>query len=225
MFALPVKQVREFTPEIFELTLERRGYVFTPGELAVIYNDGNDSRPYSIASGTGEDILRFLIRRMDDGAVTNWLFERQPGDHIRISTPYGYFRPGQEGPPEEPGVFVATGVGIAPFLCYLHSGSPRHRPTCLYGVRFMADAVERDFLETHTDLRMAVSREDIPDIHYGRVTDFFSELQIHPDTHFYLCGLDAMVDETAYWLNAQGVASERVHTEVFFSSDERTSSE
>lgn len=219
MFSLPVKRIHKFTPGIFELVLERRGYVFTPGEVAVIYNDGNDSRPYSIASGAGEDILRFLIRRMDDGAVTDWLFDRQSDDHVRISTPYGYFRPGQEGPEEKPGVFIATGVGIAPFLCFLRSKSPRHQPTCLYGVRFLEDAAEREFLDTHTDLRMAVSRENIRDIHYGRVTDLLPQLKVHPDTHFYLCGLDAMVDETACWLNTQGVTSDRVHTEVFFSSN------
>jgi ferredoxin--NADP+ reductase len=220
MFALPVKHVHEFAPGIFELALERRGYVFTPGELAVIYNDGKDSRPYSIASGTGEDILRFLIRRMDDGAVTNWLFERKPGEHVRISTPYGYFRPGQEGMPGRPGVFVATGVGIAPFLCYLRSATPSHRPTCLYGARVLADAVALDFLEERTHLCMALSREDVAGTHRGHVTDLLSDLAFDTDTHFYLCGLDAMVDEVAYWLNAQGIEAERVHTEVFFSSEE-----
>jgi len=219
MFSLPVKHVLEFAPGIYELALERRGYVFTPGELTVIYSDGEDSRPYSMASGTNEDCLRFLIRRMDDGAVTNWLIERTPGEHVRVSTPYGYFRPGQEGPAGKPGIFIATGVGIAPFLCYLHSATPRHRPTCLYGVRFLADAVEREFLETSADLRLALSREHVAGLHHGRVTDLLPELVYEPDTHFYLCGLDAMVDEVAYWLNGQGVEVERVHTEVFFSSE------
>lgn len=231
MFLLPVQGVTELAPEIFEVALERRGYRFVPGECAVLFDGGAESRPYSIASAPDDEVLRFLIRRMPDGVVSRWLTARAPGDGVRISTPFGDFRPGREGPSGAPIVFVATGVGIAPFLSWargheaISCPSPRPSPrggegvavpVCLYGVRRMEDAVALDVLRRRTALRLAVSREAAARAHHGRVTDLLADLPITADTQFFLCGIDAMVDEVAYWLDAHGVDHARVHTEVFF---------
>ncbi|MCE9615749.1 MAG: hypothetical protein K8T26_15885 [Lentisphaerae bacterium] len=233
MFLLPVHDVQFLAPDIFELELERRGYPFAPGECAVLFDGGDESRPYSLASGPAEDVLRFLIRRLPKGAVSTWLSGRRRGDGVRISTPFGRFHPGQEGPPGAPSVFVATGVGIAPFLSWAHQMLPARqrpsareegglrnpRPLCLYGVRHLRDAVHVDLLRHVTDLRVAVSRDDAaPGHHHGRVTDLLPQLPLEPGTQYYLCGLDAMVDEVARWLVAQGVGHDEVHTEVFFTA-------
>lgn len=221
MFLLPVHALRNWTDAIFELEVERRGYPFVPGECAVMFNDGLASRPYSIASGPDESVLRFLIRRQPGGAVSTWLGSRRPGDGVRISTPFGAFRPGQEPDSTDPGVFVATGVGIAPFLSYARStlaGRGGPRPRCLYGVRQRADAVHLDLLGRVTDLRLAISREVIPGTHHGRVTDLLDQAGITAETPVYLCGLDAMVDDAVRWLAHHGLTSNRIHVEVFFSS-------
>ncbi len=220
VFLLPVHAVRFLAEDIFELELERRGYPFEPGECAVLFDFGVTSRPYSLASGPEEPVLRFLIRRQRGGVVSTWLGDRRPGDGVRISTPFGAFRPGGGDVGADPGVFVATGVGIAPFLSYAYSAradAPGPRPRCLYGVRCLADAVRLERLRAVTDLRLAVSREAAPGAHHGRVTDLLEAVPIGPDTSVYLCGLDAMVDDAVRQLSARGVAPERVHVEVFFS--------
>jgi len=222
MFLLPVHAVRSVADDVFELELERRGYPFEPGECAVLFNDAADSRPYSMASAPHEPVLRFLIRRMPGGAVSDWLSARRPGEGVRISTPFGAFRPGLGGPRGDPGVFIATGVGIAPFLSYLRSEYARQavrRPVCLYGVRRLADAVHLDLLRRETDLHLALSREQLPEIHHGRVTDLLPAIEMGPDRHTYLCGLDAMVDDCARQLAARGVDHARMHWEVFFSAE------
>ena len=220
MFSLPVHHVAFLSPGIFEIALERCGYVFTPGECAVLFSD-SDSRPYSLSSAPHEDVLRFLIRRIDGGVVSPWLAARRRGDEVGISTPFGHFRPGQCGPAEVPAVFAATGVGIAPFLSFLRSrptaGAAR-KPVAFYGVRTLSDAVELDFLRGATDLRLAVSRETVPGCHHGHVTELMATVPHDARTHFFLCGIDGMVDDAARLLDAQGVGPERVHTEVFFSS-------
>jgi ferredoxin-NADP reductase len=220
LISLPVRSSTWLAPEILEVALERGAYTFVPGECTLIYNNNNDSRPYSIASGADEELLRFVVVMMgDDGVLTKWMADLQPGDTVRISSPYGYYRPGQEGGGDAENVFVATGVGIAPFLSYLRSQRPSRRPVCLYGVRYYRDVLAMDELQDKTDLRIAVSRESVDGTHHGRVTDLLPGLEMTPDTHFYMCGLDAMVDQVAYWLEGEGVGSERVHTEVFFSSE------
>jgi ferredoxin-NADP reductase len=158
------------------------------------------------------------------------LASRQPGDWVTVSSSFGEFRPGQEPLPT---VFVATGVGISPFLSILRlldkvgqasslSGQPGwlsyvgKAVTCLYGVRYLHDAVKLPLLRKYTDLRLAVSREAVEGHHHGHVTELVSEMPLLENTRYFLCGHDAMV--TAVWdqLLARGVNRDHIHAEVFF---------
>ena len=215
---LEVTEVVWHSPGIFELRARRNGLAFVPGDcLALFGEDGAASRPYSIASGQQEEEIRFLIRRMPGGEVSGFLAERKPGDRVKCSPPFGWFRPGprKDGAPF---VFVATGTGIAPFLAHLRSHPDAPPLKCLYGVRHLADAVERDWLRGVCDLRLAVSREMVEGAAHGRVTDLLDDLPIAPGMHFYLCGLDAMIDDVSQWLEARGVPVPHIHRECFFNA-------
>lgn len=213
MFTLPVKQVEWLAPDIFELGLERGDYPFEVGECAVLFNGDGDSRPYSFSSAPDDELLRFLIRRVPGGAVSNWLAKRQPGDLVTVSSSFGEFRPGQEPVPT---VFVATGVGISPFLSILRRRPLAVRPLCFYGVRVAGDAVHTGLLRERADLRLAVSREAVDGHHHGHVTELVSEMPLIENARYFLCGHDAMV--TAVWdqLLARGVDRDHIHAEVFF---------
>lgn len=41
-----------------------------------------------------------------------------------------------------------------------------------------------------------------------------------PKLHYYLCGLDAMIDEVSDWLEQQQVDYANIHREVFFYAEE-----
>ena len=208
--------VRPHTHEICELILDRKDVIFEPGESVVLFGPDHISRPYSIASGVDDAELRFLIRRMANGELSPWLADRGPGDRVVISEPFGAFRPGAADGASMQSVFVATGVGIAPFLSYAQSVRYARRPRCLYGVRYLSEAFGLDLLRTRTDLELAISREEAEGHHGGRVTDLLPELPLEGDGHFFLCGYDAMVDEVTYWLHEHGVPRDRIHGEVFF---------
>ncbi len=115
-------------------------------------------------------------------------------------------------------VFVATGTGIAPFLSYLKS-DPMQRPAqCLYGVRQLKDAVGLGCVQDHCPVDLAVSRQVVPGTTHGRVTDLLESLTVEPKCHFYLCGLDAMINTVGNWLEARGVDPFSIHREVFFNA-------
>jgi len=191
---------------------------FVPGDcVALFHRDEAASRPYSIASGVNEDELRFLIRRLPAGTVSADLARRVPGDRIRMSPPFGWFRPGQVGDFAS-AAFVATGTGIAPFLSYLRSFPAQPPRICLYGVRRQADAVAADWVAQRCPLKLAVSRERVPSAHHGRVTDLLEALPLEPLLHYYLCGLDTMLTEVSDWLTARGVTADRIHRECFFNA-------
>lgn len=209
-----VVTVRKATGDLFELVLERDGLDFAPGDCAAIYTDGDKSRPYSIASGSKEEELRFLVRKMEGGEVSPWLMERRPGETVRISPPFGWFRPGQEIG-DAPFVFIATGTGIAPFLAYRNTFDAPPE-LCLYGVRHESSAVGFDGLRNWCPTQLAVSREPTTKHHNGRVTDLLSRLEPDLDTHYYCCGLESMVNDVGAWLQEQDVPLMNIHREVFF---------
>ena len=219
---LTVQAVRWPSPDIFELVLDRRGIEFEPGDCFAIYHPRRVSRPYSTTSGTGEPCLRFLIRQVQGGRLSGWLAERQPGDEVTVSEPFGLFRPGKEHGDGGPCVFIATGTGIAPMLSALRSRPELHPAACLWGVRRLADAVELEYLAERCPLTVCVSREAVPATegssmhHHGRVTDLLDRIPHLPATQYYLCGLDVMIDESSNWLERHGISPNQIHREVFF---------
>ncbi len=214
-----VISVNWHAPGIFELALERDDIRFMPGDCTALFGaDNQASRPYSFASGVDETALRFLIRRMEGGEVSPYLAERQPGDRVRISPPFGWFRPGQSGE-GAPSVFIATGTGIAPFFSYLRTWPDSPPLRVLYGVRQRADAIDLEWLRERCDVRLAVSREDAEDAFRGRVTDLLPDVPLGPEIHYYLCGLDAMIDQTTVWLEERGIDIAHIHRECFFNAE------
>jgi ferredoxin-NADP reductase len=205
--------VRTISDDLFELVLERGGLEFAPGDCVAIYTDTEKSRPYSIASGAKEDELRFIIREMQDGEVSPWLRSRKSGDIVRITPPFGWFRPGQDID-NAPFVFLATGTGIAPFLSYIHT-FPTPPLQCLYGVRREVDAIGFSKLQEFCPTRLAVSREQTQH-HHGRITDLLDTLPINSRTHYYCCGLESMVNEVSDRLQEKGIGLSQIHREVFF---------
>jgi ferredoxin--NADP+ reductase len=213
-----VSEVNFLSEDIFELVLERDGVEFQPGNCFAISNSKGVSRPYSACSGVNDSILRFVIRRMPGGAVSEWLAARVRGDEVELSSPFGWFRPGYGGEAGDPSVLIATGTGIAPFLSALRSFPDLVPTLCLYGVRSLADAVGLEYLRDRCPVRLCVSREETPLHHHGRVTDLLSEIPRQQRTNYYLCGLDAMIDEVSQWLQQHGVHFTHIHREVFFNA-------
>lgn len=213
-----VDKINWLSSSVFELQLEKKGIDFTPGDCVSIYDDsGTVSREYSIASGIHDRYLSFLIKSMGDGAITDYLSQRKPGDKVNMSLPYGGFHPGlQNG--NHPFIFIATGTGISPFLSYIKS-YPHHPPVCmLHGVSTKADALGYKLFRKKCPTYLAISQEKHNRHHHGRVTDLLGTLPLAPNTHFYLCGLDGMIQETSEWLEARDIRQENIHREVFFFS-------
>ncbi|MDZ8117854.1 ferredoxin--NADP reductase [Pontiella agarivorans] len=209
-----VAAVNTINDDLFELLVERNGMEFTPGDCVAVYTEHDQSRPYSIASGPGKDLLRFLIREMDGGEVSPWLRNRNPGEAVRITPPFGWFRPGQDIG-EHPFVFLATGTGIAPFIAYMETFN-RPPEAVLYGVRRAADAFGFSALQNFcTATQLAVSRE-ASEHHHGRLTDLLPDLPRTENMHYYCCGLESMVNDTAAWLQKNGLPLSQIHREVFF---------
>lgn len=212
-----VVSVRTHGPDIVAIDIERDDLAFVPGDCMALYADnGRVSRPYSIASGTAEPTLRFLVRRMPGGDVSPFLCSRKPGDEVRVSPPFGWFRPGSNSA-NRPFVFFATGTGVAPFFAYLRSPGAVRPAAFRYGCRVAADLIDPIWLRAYAGVECFVSREDAPGCTRGRVTDRIGEIPVG-DFDYYLCGLDAMIDDVTRALQSRGVPLTRIHRECFFNA-------
>ncbi|CAN5572235.1 ferric reductase-like transmembrane domain-containing protein [soil metagenome] len=93
---------------------------FDPGQFVLLYvetKDGWEQHPFTVASAPHEPLVRFTVKALGDytsGIHTNL----KPGMPAVISTPHGRFdwRTGTANQ-----VWIAAGVGVAPFLSWLRS--------------------------------------------------------------------------------------------------------
>jgi ferredoxin-NADP reductase len=120
---------------------------------------------------------------------------------------------------EAPKLYIATGTGIAPFLSTLNSHGAGEVKV-YWGMRKALPVPE---VVQKVALQRCVSREEAEGTHRGRVTDLVEKLALSPDTHVYLCGLDAMIRDVTQLVAAQGVEESRIHSECFFTSSSSAS--
>ncbi|MCX7848320.1 MAG: hypothetical protein N2595_09870 [bacterium] len=110
-------------------------------------------------------------------------------------------------------LFVATGVGIAPYHSFVRS-YPGLDYVLVHGVRYCEERYDREAYEGGRYIA-CVSREDGGD-YRGRVTEYLREHRVDPGTICYLCGSNAMIAEAYDILRGQGVPGDNLFTEIFF---------
>jgi ferredoxin-NADP reductase len=179
--------------------------------------DGEEiTRAYSIASPP-YDTSKFALclNRVQDGFMSNYLCDLQPGAEVTCQGPFGNFI---LRPPMRDTLLIATGTGVAPFRSMLHwlfAEESRHqgrRIWLLFGSR-----TEQD-IYYHTEFRQLAQLHDnfvyLPTLSRGSAT--WSGLQGYvqnhvpgivrdrTDMHAYVCGLKKMVNANRDLLKSLG---------------------
>jgi ferredoxin-NADP reductase len=201
--------------ESFELICRRpEDFQFIAGQHVTLSHQGRE-REYTILSAPDAPELRFLIKRVAGGALSNALAELPPGAQLSISKAKGYLT---YRPTDRPVFFVATGVGIAPFVAMAAAGVTGF--TLIHGTR------ETSQLFYRKELTLA-ARRYIPclsgqvkqgtallDLHRGYVTDYVDR-HLKPGLYdFYLCGARAMIHDMTHILD-QHYPGTRIYSEAY----------
>ena len=199
---------------IIELILERKDVLFKPGDCMVISSNDAKSRPYSICSGINDNFLSFLIRRIENGQVSNYLSNLKKNDQLLISEPFGWFSPLKNNRNQK-NILFATGTGIAPFLSYLKS-YPNNPPDSLfYGVRKKDDLFGLNNFAMIKNLYISISKEESK-YHNGRITENFSHIPLSKNNNYYCCGRESMINDVRIFLKTKGISKNKIFNEVFF---------
>jgi MOSC domain-containing protein YiiM/ferredoxin-NADP reductase len=185
--------------------------------------------PGQLSGAPGARCYRISVKREAHGVASAYVDEKaQIGDVLEISAPRGEFTllPG-----DGPVVLVSSGVGATPVLAMLHAlaaaGSQREI-WWLYGAR---SGREHPFAQETRSLLEAMPRghshirysspgpEDRPGVDFdasGRLeVAALRALDVPRDADFFICGPPAFMRDLTAGLAAWGVASRRIHTELF----------
>lgn len=209
-----VVAIRWFTSSTFSLVLKRDGFVFIPGQCVNIGIVGSGiNREYSTYSSIGnKNRIEFLIKVVEDGAVSNALSKLKKGDKVQIDGSYGKFTIPDPTNKLIKYYFIGTGTGIAPFHSYITS-YPFLNYKVIHGIRTVAESYDaKDYGRNY----ISCTSRDKTGTFAGRVTDYLKSQPIDVKAYYYLCGNSEMINEVYDILSNAGVNGNQIVTESFF---------
>lgn len=208
-----VISVRFLTETTFILRFQRDDLEFKAGQHITIGIPGvGEMREYSVYNAQTDDFLEVLVKIVDDGRLTPLLAKLEPGDHISVDGPNGYFTLLPESMKLHH-LLIATGTGISPFHSFVKS-YPGLQYTLLHGIRDASEAYGRDDFNLGKYVA-CTSRADDGDFR-GRVTDFLKEYEIPADSEIMLCGNSQMILDVWELLLERHVPLVRMRQEIYF---------
>ena len=214
-----VEGVREVAEGLTEITLRPIGRKidFVPGQFAMVYleaKDGWHRHPFTIASAPHEDHLRVTVKALGDytSRITDLV---EPGMPAVVGGPHGRFHY-TKGTPRQ--VWIAGGVGVAPFLSWLRSlnGSLPYRVEFFYSAD--GDPPFAGEIQTIVDGHESLRLHLVDTSAQGRLTPGRLFEVVGPDVadlSVFMCGPKAMLRTFQSQLVAAGVPMRRIHHEYF----------
>lgn len=210
-------------PNILELVLEVEGEIaFTPGQFVQFLISEKVNRAYSITSLPSElPKLRFLIHLEEGGIGSEFIRAKNIGDEIPFRGPAGIFIWKDK---QKTTVFVATGVGLAPYISMIDDGlAQSHKAVLVFGTREPHALFYKEHFESlemqydHFSYIPILSGEALGwKGERGRVNQLLPGLvSSFPEANFYLCGSKEMVTGCRAQLLELGCPMQNIKIEIF----------
>lgn len=208
-------------PQVLELHLlpvhERMS--LTAGQFVFLRVGGDETwreHPFTVAGALSDGGLRLTIR--SQGRDTSRMYDRlQPGLSATVTGPYGMFD-FTLGHAQQ--IWIAGGIGIAPFLSWLEVLKPTDPYTIdlFYSTSTETEAVY--LAELHAAQQRLAPRLHVHPVltaTEGHLTGarVAATTDITPETHVFLCGPTSMVDSLSGDLHRRGIPGEFIHAEHF----------
>lgn len=120
-YILTLQRREELTPDTNRYVFNKpAGLEFEAGQATelTLMKDGwrDEARPFTFTSLPDGDAIEFVIKSYPDhDGVTEQLLKLEVGDTVEIDAPFGAISD------HGPGVFIAAGAGITPFIPILRS--------------------------------------------------------------------------------------------------------
>lgn len=169
----------------------------SPGQFVMAWLPGVSENPFSLSSP-----LSITAKKVgDENSFTSRLFELRVDDKVWIRGPYGYPFPNipvgtpfyDGSPPFNNLYLICGGTGAIPLAYFSQFCSMRGiSPTVLLGAKTKDEIIfEERFRESSKEL--FISTDDGSHGYKGLVTDLFDNVEIKPNSLFYICGPEKMM--------------------------------
>lgn len=189
------------------------GFSWVPGQGVELAIDrpglADQGRPFTPTGLADDRVLEFTIKGyFDHPGVTQALHQLEAGAELLMSEPFGTIS--YQGP----GVFIAGGAGITPFLAILRDLARRGelgRQTLIFSNKTPADVICEKELRHLLGERciLTCTGETAPGYRNRRVDRAFLEETVQDfDQRFYVCGPPPFMDAVNAALTALGARAE-----------------
>ena len=216
-----ILEVEPITHNVKRFKLQKpHGYVFKEGQATElsINKDGwqDKKRPFTFTSLNGWDNLEFTIKiYKDHKGVTNELDSLGVGDEVILHDVWGTIL--YDGP----GVFIAGGAGITPFIAILRNLEVDEKlkgNKLIFANQSEKDIIIKNELEAMlgNDFINILSEGNNTAYAHGYINKSFLENYIqNKEGKVYLCGPEPMMEAVTAILKEMNIKEENIITEQF----------
>ena len=193
-------------------------------------------RSYSLSGPPSTERCRISVKIEPNGEAGTFLSEHvRVGDALDVSAPRGSFVL-QSG--ERPAVLMSAGIGATPVLAMLHALAASRSRRSVWWLHSARDGRHHPFAAEVRQLMLGLpnsrryvcySRPGKDDATMGEFDatghlsrTVFDALSVPRDADVYICGPTSFMREMKEALATLGVASERMHVELFSGSEPMT---
>ena len=218
MTSVKILEIADLTHNVRRYTLEKpAGFSFAPGQATDVSLDEegwrDNKHPFTFTALPDAPTLEFTIKSYfatgGDG-LTERLYGYKPGQSLVIREPWGTIT--YKGP----GVFIAGGAGVTPFIAILrnlHHQRKMDGHTLIVSNHTEADIILRDEFEAFRGLETiwTVTDDAASGLLHERIDEAFLKSHLKDFArNFYLCGPDDMVKQLRGTLKELGASVENV---------------
>lgn len=240
--ALKIASVEQLTPNAVALTFDipenlKPVFAFKAGQYITLKHQVNGQelrRAYSISSPPSSGKLTVGIKKMPDGTFSVYANEQlSAGDVLDVMPPEGRFVFEAAGPKNI--AAFAAGSGITPIMSIAQTALESHSENTVVLVFGNQSPEETMYFkeiqalkEKYTErffVQYIYSRSNVSEALFGRIekstVNFVLKNKFKEITFdgYYLCGPEDMIHMVTDTLKSNGIAEDKIHFELFTSSD------
>lgn len=219
-YTLTLQSIEPVTHDTNHLVFNKPdGYEYTPGQACdfALAQDGwrDEQRPFTFTGLPTESTLEFVIKSYPDhDGVTKRIADLEMTDQVEITDAWGAIED------KGPGVFIAGGAGITPFIAVLKRRLQTHGTLedcqLVFSNKTEKDIILRDAFNSMPGLTCHFIVTDEPDSELARDRidkDYLAPIVAEADGPFYICGPKPMIDDITKALKDLDVSEDRIVTE------------
>lgn len=248
---LKISEVVKETEDCVSVSFEvpdniRSDYHFISGQyltLKAMINGEDVRRSYSLCSAPYQNEWRVAIKQVENGKFSTYANEElKAGDEMEVMTPMGNFKVDIDAKNGKSYALFAAGSGITPVLSILKTilkEEPNSQVSLFYGNKNTGSIVFREEIEALKNKHLnnfriihILSRESLGNkIQKGRIDEektglMYDAFLAHEGIdEAFICGPESMIFGVKNALESKGIASEKIHFELFTTEGHEPSAE